>query len=246
MNLSIAICDDDEEILKNIEVILTPYIYNSIHEITFETFNSSSSLIDSVKTNSPYDIYFLDIELADANGINIAKELRNNRSEDSYIIFISNYPEYMLDSFAVHPYYYIKKPIDSDLIYKLLDEIVSNKISQLNSFTIINDDSKCIPVNIHDIIYFETERNKNQSRVRFHLNSKDELSCKGTIREWQDLLKEFSFFECHKGIIVNIEYIHYIERDTITLLNGTKLPISRRRQKYVKEQLVNMINKFYK
>ena len=245
MNLNIAVCDDDIDFLNEINTILSPYVYNSTHEVSFKLFNSSSALLDSARVNPSYDVFLLDIEIADANGIDLAKELRYIINKDIYIIFISNYPEYMLDSFAVHPYYYLKKPIEPITIYSLLDEIITNKNNHLNSFTIINDDLRSVPVNIHDIIYIESTGNKNRRRVTFHLN-KDEITCKGTLTEWQSMLEEFSFFECHKGIIVNIEHIHYIKDDTIILLDGTSLPISRRRQKYVKEQLVNMINTYYK
>ena len=43
-----------------------------------------------------------------------------------------------------------------------------------------------------------------------------------------------SFCCCTKGVIVNFDYVEYVERDRIVLKDGGVLPVSRRRMKAVK------------
>ena len=61
-----------------------------------------------------HDIYFLDIEMGDISGIELAKKIRSeqeNSGKRSIIIFVTAFREYMEDAFDVNAFHYLVKPI---------------------------------------------------------------------------------------------------------------------------------------
>ena len=61
-----------------------------------------------------HDIYFLDIEMGDISGIELAKKIHSeqeNSGKRSIIIFVTAFREYMEDAFDVNAFHYLVKPI---------------------------------------------------------------------------------------------------------------------------------------
>lgn len=52
-----------------------------------------------------------------------------------------------------------------------------------------------------------------------------------TMTELEKALKNCGFFRCHGSFLVNSEYIESIDTASLTLKNGTEIPISQRRKK---------------
>lgn len=73
--MRILVCDDEQRYCQIVnEYILSNFDENS--EGVIETFNSAKALVSFCLKNEP-DILFLDIELGDMNGIELAKYLRS-------------------------------------------------------------------------------------------------------------------------------------------------------------------------
>ena len=116
----IVICDDSIEITSQIE--------NLIHEFSKNTFqvdiyNSSESLMNKIIQNeNEYSIYFLDIEIDERSGIEIAHNIRKH-DVNAFIVFITSYDEYMGDVFEVQTFDYVLKPITKKRIFHLMEKI---------------------------------------------------------------------------------------------------------------------------
>ena len=70
-----------------------------------------------------YQIIFLDIEMQEMNGIEVARRLRE-LEKDFLLVFITGYDNYMLESFEVLPFRYVLKPIDSEKLEPILQQIM--------------------------------------------------------------------------------------------------------------------------
>lgn len=70
--MKIAICDDNEDLLKNMHFILQNIFkqYTSYFEIF--SFSSGNLLLKSHK-ESNFDVIFLDIDMPEINGFDVAK-----------------------------------------------------------------------------------------------------------------------------------------------------------------------------
>lgn len=86
--MRILVCDDEQRYCQIInEYILANFDENS--EGVIEIFNSAKELVEFCLKNEP-DVLFLDIELGDINGIEVAKYLRNE-FPTLIIVYITNH-----------------------------------------------------------------------------------------------------------------------------------------------------------
>lgn len=83
-----AICDDDIQFCNKIKSYIIEYYGENKVEISI--FNSGE---DFIKSKVKYDCIFLDIEMINLNGIEIATMIRNY-DLDTYIIIVSGFPKY--------------------------------------------------------------------------------------------------------------------------------------------------------
>lgn len=86
----------------------------------FDDGKQALEYVSSSEESLPYA--FLDIRLRGMLGIELAKEIKEIRSE-TRIIFCSAYTEYALDAFSVHAVGYLLKPITKAKIQETLDQI---------------------------------------------------------------------------------------------------------------------------
>lgn len=85
-------------------------------------FDDPSDALDYAK-NNPIDIAFLDIEMYGMTGIELAKAFKD-AAPSINIIFVTGFPNYALDAFAVHAKGYLLKPPTK--------EAIAAEISNLN------------------------------------------------------------------------------------------------------------------
>ena len=106
--MRILVCDDEQRYCQIIsEYLLANFDENS--EGVIETFNSAKELVSFCLKNEP-DILFLDIELGDMNGIELAKYLRSEFPA-LIIVYITNHPDYVFSCFETEPLNFLRKPI---------------------------------------------------------------------------------------------------------------------------------------
>ena len=78
---------------------------------TCACFSSPSRALEQARTE-PFDAAFLDIEMGGANGLALAKQLKDLQP-DLHIIFVTGYEKYAVSAFAIHASGYLLKPVDS-------------------------------------------------------------------------------------------------------------------------------------
>lgn len=245
MNLNLAICDDDMEFLENIANIINTFIFSQDSVIvTYDTFTNPESLIISINKGKTYNIFFLDVEMPSSNGIDVARKIRSLIKQPIHIVFISNYPEYMEESFNIHPFFYMQKPVTKEKLFSLLYDLEQTLRINLHSYIVIADDLTEYPVNIDDIVYIEVQGMKTD-KLTVHLFDKH-IHTKGRLIEWKTRLMRFAFFECYRGILVNIEHIHFIKNHMITFDSGEEVPVSRKYEKKIKNEMTKYVLTYFK
>jgi two-component system LytT family response regulator len=149
--MNIAICDDIEEYRNSINNYTNEYL--SIHHIesTVDVFENGKLLLNS-STN--YDILFLDIELGDTNGIDVAKEILK-RNPNTIILIVTSYHQYLDDAMDINVTRYIDKPITKDRIFSSLDKSMS--VINENIITLHMKDNKIVRIKLSDIVYVEAK-----------------------------------------------------------------------------------------
>ena len=96
MEINIAICDDDKNYINEIIQYLNNCSWKRNNSFVYHTFYCGEALLESKQY---FDFIILDIEMDKVSGIEV-KEIFYNRNNQSRIIFLTNYEEYMSDSFG--------------------------------------------------------------------------------------------------------------------------------------------------
>ncbi|MGN1443787.1 MAG: LytR/AlgR family response regulator transcription factor, partial [Acutalibacteraceae bacterium] len=164
--MKIAVCEDERKIAEDLAEHISDFM-----KLTYFDFNIDIFLTGEDFRKSPeiYDLLFLDCRLPDANGLTIAKELRD-RDIDTAIIFVTAFEEYVYDSFEVRPFRYLLKPIDENAIRKAMIGFV--KAYEKERHISIPTARKNHIVNLHDIVYIESDGKYSIVRLKNNTSHK--------------------------------------------------------------------------
>ena len=216
--MKICICDDD----KNIHITLKSYLTENIISEIKDCY-SAEELLNAYKTDDPFDIIFLDIEMGQTNGIDAAEKIRQNHPK-TIIVFVSNYPNYVFESFKAEPLHFIVKPVSAEEFANVFNRAI-NKYKNLNSSITLKWENERYVVNVDSIKYIEGYR---RHIAVYTDNGKFEAL--GKISDMLNLLSPYDFVQTHQGFIVNMDYIQRFDKTDVVLFDNTKIMLSVRKR----------------
>lgn len=203
MTYTVAVCDDEQtqiDILKN---NLIKYSIDTDIEFFIDEYISGELLIEKYKSaKSPYDIIFLDMEMPDIKGLDVAAAIRELPDRNVSIAFVTSYPEYMQDSFDVQTSQYIIKPVVYEQLAKKLDIILKCINASYTNIKVISEKNGERVLYLDDVICIETEKS---SKLLVTTISETFL----ITAKLSDLAKELSdkdFISVHRTCLANMKY----------------------------------------
>ena len=248
-----AIIIDDENKARR---VLRTLIEEECSEITI--VGEASNLIDGVaiiKTEQP-DIVFLDIEMPEHSGLEIAGFFKDEPILFQ-IIFTTAYNQYAIEALKLSAIDYLLKPIDEDELKiaiskakailnedKVNDRLknIEKAFQQLSLNKIALEVPKGIMFVAHeDIILFEADGVYTKVYLQ---NGKTELISK-TLKHFSDQLLEKSiFYKPHRSYLINLKYMsQFVKNDGyyIVLENNKTIPIARDK----KEEFLELVKTMF-
>jgi len=232
MIFKVAICDDEEKDILTIRDFLRSYEMEYDVDFEINTFLNGTSLLNQYQQPGTYHILFLDVEMPQMNGLELATQIRNLGNKNVAIVFVSNYPEYMQDSFNVQAYQYLPKPLNYEVFKKLMKRIQKDYEESHITKLLVSEDGKEELIYADDILVIKTLDGKRK-QLEFILTKKT-IEAKGAITEWEDSLSELFFISPCRGYLVNLNHVHYLEEEFLIMDNEMKIPLSRRKEKEIR------------
>ena len=116
--LQIAVCEDDKAMSSYLKQMIEKGLAGR-EEYKVEVFETGKELL---ARGRKCDIFFLDIDLKDMNGIDTARSLREKSG--AVIVFVTALKEYVFDAFDVQAFQYLLKPINEEKFFRVLDDAV--------------------------------------------------------------------------------------------------------------------------
>lgn len=110
--MRVLICDDEQKMIDLEVSMLQKYCQSANVIATFYAFTDSLS----AENTDEFDIAFLDIDMAELNGIELARRLRL-KNPTAVIIFVTNFIQYAPEGYEVQAFRYLLK---SDIPSKLM------------------------------------------------------------------------------------------------------------------------------
>lgn len=233
MPLTIAICDDNENQIKELRSMLYEWAVDKPFALDIDEYISAESFMFSY-SDKPCDLLLLDIEMKQLNGMELARKLRSD-SDMLPIVFITGYSDYMNDGYEVEALHYLLKPVDKLKLFAVLDRYIRRHTPE-NEITIKCED-KTVHLSPDTITYCEAVGKKT------HIYTKEQVMiCETGIGNFKSNLSS-DFIACHRSYVVNLRYVRSIGKTEIVLDNGENIPLSRRLYKEVNEQFIQFYTK---
>lgn len=119
--LRIAVCDDQETQLHETAALLDAYLRARPGlSGQVESFFSGGELLVRAKDVGGFDLYILDILMPGLNGIDTGRRLRQ-LGDGGEIIYLTTSNDFAADSYDVHAFFYLLKPVEERHFFQVLD-----------------------------------------------------------------------------------------------------------------------------
>lgn len=217
IDMKILIIDDSiidtESLIRNLEK------YSKKYNIDMQ-INNCKDVKNLQDVINKYDILFIDVELQNGNGINLAIEIRKFNN-DIKIIFTSKHAKYLKDGYKAHADRYFLKPIDQFEFEIEMENVIREY--NYNYMGFYDKKIYCKKIYYKDILYIEFL----QRKTYVHLLSGKIIETNLSLKEWNKMLDENCFSRVHKSFIVNLYNIDEFNKTSITLKNSEIIPLTR-------------------
>lgn len=221
--MNFALCDDNSAFLDILHKAIIQHCAYKDWVCSISHFTSPEHLL---KTDlSSVQVVFLDIDMPEINGIDVAKQLRTKYS-DLLIVFVTGYIKYAPKGYCVNAFRYLLKNQLTEELPPCLDAIWEKLFVDQESIQ-IQQPEQVVHIRLCDMVYFEGTPLR---RVILHTTQQHALEqeCVGKLGEYETLLTDKGFLRIQKSYLVNMAHIVKIKSYIATLDTGEKLTVSER------------------
>ena len=223
MNLKCVAIDDEPIALQIIEEFC-----KRKGNIEICTFSDSDEGLRFIKENNP-QLVFLDIEMRDNNGLELASRL----PEETGVIFTTAYIQYAKDGFNLDAIDYLHKPIDYTRFVEAINRanlrLEYSILKSREKEIIVKQSYNNIAVRISDILYIEAMENY----AKIFLEDGRMVLAHNSLKRIMEMLPLNEFFRIHKSFVVSRSRIKSFSRQNVILSDGKELPVGRQYAEYL-------------
>jgi two-component system response regulator LytT len=213
------------------EPLALALVCNFIDQTPFlELAGRYSSAIEALKSLHSMEIHliFMDIQMPDFNGMELAKVLARDRTESTpMIIFTTAYNHFALESYRVDALDYLLKPFNYEEFLhasnKARDyaERLSNTSADLDNDSIfIRVEYKWVKVLLNEILYIEGVKDY----VKVYLSTQNSILSLNSLKNMEEKLPARQFMRLNRSCIVSLSRITAVTK-TAVQINDIVIPV---------------------
>lgn len=225
MTVNVLLCDDSNTDMKSEKKFIEKAFSELNIDYILDCIYDSNSFDIGNKT---YDMAFLDVELAESDGFDVARKiLRYNKN--CIIMFITNHSVYLDKAFDINAFRFFQKPLEYKRLYKGIENAIKRMVAEYAKIEITNHiNNRIMEIALNRIIYIE-----NSDRHTKIITEKYEFIARENFAYIKKLISQRAdfFISPHSSLFVNYKYIRYYDKYSVSLTkdeNIIKLDISRR------------------
>ena len=224
--LRIALCDDDEKQLNQAAALLNTYLQPRPHlHGQVETFSSGGALLARAENAGGFDLYILDILMPELDGINTGRRLRA-LGDGGEIIYLTNANDFAADSYDVHAFFYLLKPVTQDRLFEVLDNAVEKLNRRRRSAIVVHTSDGPRRLLLDQIRY--VERVGRFMRYFCTDGTVDSQTIRVSFREIAaPLLADRRFCLCGASFVLNFQHVIGVNGQAALLDNGQTVMLPR-------------------
>ena len=226
MKIHILLCDDDKDFLQRLT-----------DAVTVQPLPPGISVC--VTKSAQYQILFLDIDMDERSGMDIARRVRELHL-DTILIFVTNYPEFSIEGYEVRAFrYLLKQEMQQKLPLYFRDALAEIPHGKKELRFSVN--AEPYRVAYKDILYLESRQRIVVLHTENPLQGGDRFY--GKLEDMENELASDGFLRIQKSYLVNMAHIKKLNYDKVVLSNGEELPVSQKRYAQIKIRYLSWKNK---
>lgn len=204
--------DDEVPAIRRLEKILKETGKVNIEEV----FTNPIDVLNSVTRVKP-DVIFLDIEMPEINGIELAERILEKTDNDTDIVFITAFNEYAVNAFELNAIDYLLKPVSRQRVNITLERIIKrrnlNLYKERVAIKVLCFDGFNVIIQNEDEKKIEWRTKKAEEIFAYFIHNKDKPISKDKIIEL--LWGEIGLENAKANLYTNMYYIRRILKEAI-------------------------------
>lgn len=222
--MKIALCDDQKSILEELSCSIRNFFEKQKLPYEFLYF-SKPSLLFAHMQEEPVELIFMDLDFhqASEDGILWSKKIKKTFPR-TIIIILTAYEHRYKEGYEARAFRFMTKPVSEEELSAYLTACIE-ELELTRSISLVR---RGIPhnISIRDIYYLSAQSGGSELWT-----STTMYGCEESLLQWEQRLPMAAFFRCHSKYLVNLMHVENFEHQLLTLTNGEKIPISRRKWK---------------
>lgn len=190
--------------------------------LELRTFSEPQAGLDEIRRSKP-DIVFLDIEMTEVNGLQIARQL----PQTCCFIFTTAYTEYAVDGFNMDAADFLHKPFSYDRFTKAVEramrQVTFLKDKEQTRSIVVKQEYTNVMIPVAEIVYIEAMENY----VKIYREPDGYTVSRMSMKSLVELLPSDEFVRIHRSYIVAKSKIRGFSKHHIQLPSGSELPVGR-------------------
>lgn len=247
--MTCIITDDEQNSRETLRYLLAAIAPDVIILAEAKNTSEAQGYIDKLHP----DLLFLDINMPGQTGIEFLEE---HGPVNCSVIFTTAYNEYAIKAFRLNAIDFLLKPIDPDELEAALNKVKNQPLilekqqvhEAIKMISLNGDDNLrrlALPtsegihfIDLKDIILLESMG----AYTKFLVVGQKPIVVSKCLKEYEDLLANYSFVRVHQSNIVNLIHVKkYVKGDggQLWMSDGSEIEVSRRK----KEELVETLKR---
>ncbi len=219
--MRIAIVEDRPEDRECLSYLLAEDARGRGWTYTVETYTSGEAFLEAA---GKFEIVFLDVMMDGIDGLETARRFRD-KGGSALVVFVTVEADFAIEGYEVDAAAFLIKPANAQQLHHTLDRLEQKLMAQVHKngpLVVLSPGKKLLAGTVLYAIIKDHYLKVYADGKMFSPN----LSMEGLRSRLPD---DGRFVECSRGVLVNLDHISKVETKSVTMDDGTRLPVSRRR-----------------
>ncbi|MGL4800335.1 MAG: LytR/AlgR family response regulator transcription factor [Cellulosilyticaceae bacterium] len=218
--MKIILCDDEAVQLQLLESYCKEWAKHNRIPCEVQCFKSAEAFLFHYEEEKDYDIAFLDIQMHDMTGMELAKKLRR-LGEEMQIVFVTGNPEYVFEGYGVQALDFVVKPIKEAKFYEVLSRVQAQQKKHAK-YLMLECEGVVHKLKEEELVVLESSGHDTV----VHTTTQRLIYKKG-MSTLEKSLDTKSFYRCHRSYSIGLRHIQSISKKEVQMEGGLSIPIAR-------------------
>lgn len=217
--MTIGTLSSDPVMSKFMDETLGEYADRKYLDVDYVSFSSGKEYRNAHRN---FDLLFVDEGFDHLSSLETARRIRSQDPQVA-LALLAPTSDKVFEAFLVQAHRYLVKPVSQTSVFETVDACRKTMFS--TQIVLVRISNSYIALQSEDI--FVLEANGKESRIRARSQTYQTTTSFSQVRSQ---LPEEYFFMTHRSFCVNLSYVRSFDSDHVEMINGLRVPLSRRRK----------------